>query len=136
MTALALLFTLASIGISETMYLIQKRIATEQPLCPIGDDCALVLASKYNKIFLMPNDVLGLLSYIIIALLSAFLVIDTGPLDFWKTALTVMITVASIVSLFFTYLQWHVLRAWCFWCLMSASTIWLMALILLLSNLI
>ena len=133
MTALALLFTLAAIGISETMYLIRKRTAAEEPLCFIGEDCTVVLSSKYRKIFLVPNDVLGLLAYVVIAILAALLVIGVGPLNFLKNALTIMITVASVVSLFFTYLQWRVLRAWCFWCLMSAFTIWLMGIIILVS---
>src|SRR3989344_1934988 len=100
MTALALLFTLAAIGISETMYLIRKRTAAEEPLCFIGEDCTVVLSSKYRKIFLVPNDVLGLLAYVVIAILAALLVIDVGPLNFLKNALTIMITVASVVSYF------------------------------------
>lgn len=55
MTAFALLFTLSAIGISETVYLIRKRIASERPVCLIGEDCTLVLASKYNKLFIIPK---------------------------------------------------------------------------------
>ena len=83
MTSYALLFTLSAIGISETVYLIRKRIASEKPICPIGDDCALVLESKYNKIFIIPNDVLGLFFYIATSFISAFLVIGVEPLAFW-----------------------------------------------------
>ena len=32
MTSFALLFTMASIGISETVYLIRKRVAAEKPM--------------------------------------------------------------------------------------------------------
>ncbi|OGI65262.1 hypothetical protein A3A95_03560 [Candidatus Nomurabacteria bacterium RIFCSPLOWO2_01_FULL_39_18] len=134
MTALALIFTLSAIGISETMYLIRKRVALEQPLCPIGKDCAVVLSSRYSKIFLIPNDLLGLFAYIILSIISAFLVVEVGPQGFWKVFLIIMIIAMSLVSFFFTYLQWRVIRAWCFWCLMSASTIWLMLVILLVSK--
>ena len=134
MTSFALLFTLSSIGISETVYLIRKRIASEQPICPIGDDCATVLASKYSKIFIIPNDILGLLSYIIIAFIAAFLVIEIPPMLLWASIIKILVAIASIVSLIFTYLQWHVIRALCFWCLMSAFTIWLMAIIILVSE--
>jgi len=134
MTALALIFTLSAIGISETMYLIRKRIASEKPICPIGDDCAVVLSSKYSKIFFLPNDVLGLLAYVAITVIAGFLVVEIGPLAFWKIILNISIVAMSLTSFFFTYLQWRVIRAWCFWCLMSASTIWLMAMILLISK--
>jgi len=133
MTSLALLFTLSAIGISETMYLIRKRIALEKPICPIGEDCAVVLQSKYNKIFIIPNDILGLFSYILIAFASALLVIGTEPLFLWNMILKTMVVITSVASIFFTYLQWQVIRAWCFWCLMSALTIWLMAVIMLAS---
>ncbi len=136
MTAFALLFTLASIGISETVYLIRKRIASEKPICPIGKDCSVVLSSKYSKFFLVPNDVLGLMAYIIMALVTAFLVIGIPHATIWFLILKVFVTIASIMSMIFTYLQWKVIKAWCFWCLMSAFTIWLMAIILIVSSLI
>lgn len=134
MTSFALLFTLSSIGISETVYLIRKRIASEKPVCPIGDNCEIVLESKYNKIFIIQNDILGLLVYIIISLIAAFLVIGVAPVPLWIFTIKILIGIASVISFFFTYLQWHVIRAWCFWCLMSAFTIWLMAITILISG--
>lgn len=133
MTSYALLFTLAAIGISETVYLIRKRIALERPICPIGDNCTLVLESKYNKIFIIPNDVLGLFFYIMASFVSAFLVIGVGPLVFWDFIFKTSVVFGTILSLFFTYLQWKVIKAWCFWCLMSAFTIWLMEIIIIVS---
>ena len=136
MTALALLFTLAAIGISETIYLIRKRIASEKPVCPIGDDCLLVLSSRYSKMFLVQNDILGLLVYIVISFIAGFLVIGIEPIFLWNFALKILVAIASFMSIFFTYLQWRVIRAWCFWCLMSAFTIWLMGIIILTSKVI
>jgi len=136
MTSFALLFTLSAIGISETVYLIRKRIASETPICPIGGGCVTVLSSKYSKMFLIPNDVLGLLTYIIISFIAAFLVIGVPPEFFWYTILKILVAAASLISIYFTYLQWRVIRAWCFWCLMSAFTIWLMGIIIIVSNLV
>jgi len=135
MTTFALLFTLSAIGISETVYLIRTRIAAEQPVCPIGEGCATVLTSKYSKIFIIPNDILGLLAYVVISVIAAFLVIGIN-VPLWSLVTKILIGFASLVSLFFTYLQWREIRAWCFWCLMSAFTIWLMALIIILSAVI
>ena len=136
MTSFALLFTLSSIGISEAVYLIRKRIASEKPVCPIGGDCAAVLSSKYNKIFIIHNDILGLLIYIVISFIAAFLVIEIPPMPLWSLVIKILIGSASAMSFVFTYLQWQVIRAWCFWCLMSACTIWLMGIIILVSALI
>src|SRR6185369_11997137 len=130
MTTLALLFTISSIGISEAFFLVRKRLASDAPICPIGGNCEVVLTSKYNRIFFIHNDILGLFAYIIISIIAAFLMIGVPPLPLWSFAIKILIGIASIVSLIFTYLQWRVIHAWCFWCLMSASTIWLMAIII------
>ncbi|MEK7569413.1 MAG: vitamin K epoxide reductase family protein [Patescibacteria group bacterium] len=135
MTAFALLFTLSAIGISETVYLIRTRIAAEQPVCPIGEGCATVLTSKYSKIFLIPNDILGLLAYVVISFIAALLVLEIN-VDLWSLIIKILVGAASLVSLFFTYLQWREIRAWCFWCLMSAFTIWLMGIIIIFSSVI
>ncbi len=133
MTSLALIFTLAAIGISETSYLIRKRITFEKPVCPLGEECLKVLTSQYSRIFIIPNDLLGFLSYLVISFIAAFLVIGVEPVKFWTIALKILVAIASLVSVFFTYLQWKVIRAWCFWCLMSALTIWLMEIIILIN---
>lgn len=136
MTSFALLFTLAAIGISEAVYLVRKRIASEKPFCPIGGGCEIVLTSKYSKIFIVPNDILGLLVYIVISFMAAFLVIEVGPMLLWGIILKILVTIASLMSIFFTYLQWRIIKAWCFWCLMSAFTIWLMGSIIIISGFI
>ena len=136
MTSLALLFTLACIGISETMYLIRKRIASEKPICPIGGGCEKVLNSRYNKIFFLPNDLLGFMAYIAIATLSAFLVLEIAPTLLWQILLYLLIGVGLLMSVLFTYLQWKIIKAWCFWCLMSAATIGLMSLTLIVNFII
>ena len=128
-----LLFILSIIGIGETVYLIRKRIASEKPICPLGGGCATVLSSKYNKIFIIPNDVLGLLIYVVIAFIAAFLVIEVPPMPLWSIIIKILVSIASLVSFIFTYLQWRVIHAWCFWCLISAFTIWLMGIIILFS---
>lgn len=132
----ALIFTLAAIGISEVVYLIKKRIAAQRPVCPLGGDCVTVLTSKYNKFFFIPNDILGLLFYITITLLAAFIVIGIGPVELFYAAIRLFVAMASIMSLYLTFLQWRIIKAWCFWCLMSAFTVWLMALVLLTAKLI
>ncbi|OGI66439.1 hypothetical protein A3H53_01775 [Candidatus Nomurabacteria bacterium RIFCSPLOWO2_02_FULL_40_10] len=128
-----LLFILSIIGIGETVYLIRKRIASEKPICPIGGDCAIVLDSKYNKIFFIHNDILGLLTFIIILFMAAFLIIEIEPTSLWSLILKILVALAAVMSVFFTYLQWHVVRNWCFWCLMSACTTWIMGIIVLLN---
>jgi uncharacterized membrane protein len=133
MTLYALIFTLAAIGISETSYLIKSKIKSEIPVCPINEDCGKVLESKYNKIFLIPNEFLGLLFYVFISLSAGVLVVGavSGETAQWLGLIVkILIAGGSLFSLFLTYLQWRVIKSWCFWCLMSAFTVWLMFVII------
>jgi len=135
MTAHALLFTLAAIGISEAVYLLRKTLARQRPVCVIGSRCHLVLESKYNRIFGIPNEVVGLVFYVAIALITAFLVIEIGAIAWWDSLAKILIFAGVVMSVYFIYLQWVVIKAWCFWCVMSACTIFLMAFIVLTSDL-
>ncbi len=134
LTPLALLFTLSAIGISETVYLIRKRKAEEVPVCFIGSGCHEVLTSKYNKILGIHNDVLGLVFYIFVSLVSAFILIEAFPITTLKTIDVIVILSGAVMSAYFTFLQAFVIRKWCFWCLMSALTVFTMTIIVILSG--
>lgn len=131
-----LIFAFSAIGVGETIYLIKKRIVAEKPICFINEYCENALNSKYNKIFSIHIDILGLLFYVAVLFIASFLIIEIQPIIFWDLVLKILVATASLMSVFFTYLQWKVIRAWCFWCLVSAFTIWLMGLIILINNLI
>ena len=137
MTPHALLFTLAAIGISETAYLIRKRTVHERPVCPIGTGCEAVLGSKYNSIFgIIHNDILGLAFYIALSFLTAFLVIGIGPAALWVILIKTLIFIGVVMSSLLIFFQWRVIKAWCFWCLMAAFTVFTMGIIILTSKLI
>lgn len=135
MTLFALLFTLSAIGISETAYLIKKRKQEEAPVCVIGEGCYKVLSSKYNKIFgLVHNDLIGFLFYVVIAAATGFLVLEIEPVYLFDLAAKVLIGIAAVTSLILVYIQWRVLKAWCFWCVMSAVTVGLMGILILINS--
>lgn len=120
---LSYLFTIAAVGIAETAYLIRKRKEASKPICPIGGGCEIVLTSKYNRTLGMHNDILGFLFYLGVAALFSALVIDIGDVSTWNMIIAGMLVGATAMSLRFFYLQWQVIHAWCFWCLMSMMTI-------------
>ncbi|TSC75769.1 MAG: Uncharacterized protein G01um101430_263 [Parcubacteria group bacterium Gr01-1014_30] len=131
MTLYAILFTLACVGISETAYLIETRQKGQKPVCFIGEDCLKVLESKYSKVVLFHNDVWGLLFYIAIAILTALLVIGVEPLAWWTGLMQIFVGTGALISVVLVYLQWQVIRVWCFWCVLSALTVFSMGVILL-----
>ena len=137
LTAHALLFTIAAIGISETAYLIRKRQEEEKPVCPIfGGGCETVLNSKYNRLFFgMHNEYGGIIFYIVLAVIAALLVIGIDSASFLVLIAEILLVLATLATLALIYIQWKIIKAWCFWCLMSAATVGLMDIILLTSKL-
>lgn len=137
MTSHALLFTLAAIGISETTYLINKRHLGERPICPLNkSSCHKVLESQYNKTLWIHNDVLGLIFYITVSIFTSLIVIGIQPVNLLDIIVKLLIYTGALMSAYFTFLQWRVIKSWCTWCLMSALTVFLMAVIVLTSSLI
>lgn len=134
MNSEALLFTLAAIGISEAVYLVRQRLTARVPVCPLGESCLAVLKSNYNHLLGVPNDVLGLIFYVLSAVLFALLVIGVGPVIWWIWIVRLALAGAFLMSLVFVFIQWRIIKAWCFWCLMSALTISAMTLIELLNG--
>ena len=53
------------------------------------------------------------------------------PQEFLIFIIALMLAGATAMSAIFTYLQWKVIKAWCFWCLMSAATVGIMDIIIL-----
>ncbi|MCX6788612.1 MAG: hypothetical protein NTZ36_01885 [Candidatus Jorgensenbacteria bacterium] len=134
MLTIVAIIALSIFGIVETAYLIHKRVRAERPVCILGDDCTLVLESKYNKIFMIPNDMLGLFGYVAIFLLSLLYSLKIEPTHFWALGISFGVAIGCAASFIFAYIQWKLIKAWCFWCLMSAFTLWLMGIILLVSG--
>lgn len=132
MSAEALLFTLAALGIATTSYLIKKRRALDHPVCPLGGQCEEVLTSKYNKFFgIIHNDIAGFLFYIYVAISIAFIELGSAHSELIAEWLFYIESFALLMSIYFFFLQWKVIKAWCFWCLMSAANVLAMFLITL-----
>ena len=137
MTSFHFLLILAVIGLAETTYLILKRVREERPICPIGNDCHTVLTSKYNRLFGIHNDILGLGFYLLILALSVIgafgdsAMIGMSEKEFRSLVLLVLLG-GSIFSFSLVMIQWRWVKAWCFWCLSSSVNIWLMTLLVFL----
>lgn len=117
-----LLLVLCLIGILETIYLIHKRKKAEHPVCIIGEGCSVVLNSKYNKTLGIHNDLLGLIFYIITIGVIVTSLLTRTP-DYFIQICLITGTISSII---FMIIQFGVLRSFCFWCTMSALTIFAM----------
>lgn len=119
------IFILAVVGVLESLYLIYERSKKRAPICVIGSSCETVWDSPYSRTFGVENETLGIIFYTTVVITEgALFLLAYDPL----LALGEMLILAggSVMSCYFVYIQWRVIRAWCFWCTLSAVIVWVM----------
>ncbi len=126
-----ILFGLEVLGALIALYLIWKRKKQKQPYCVIGEDCSTVLESKYNKIFWVHNDAMGLLYYLTMIGLLFLLLLGIGPFVWWMIIQQILALTGIIMGVILMYIQWRVLKTWCFWCIVSNINTWIIAAIII-----
>ena len=127
MSPFILLLILDLIGLSIAIYLVWKRKRDESPVCIIGEECHAVLGSKYNKIFGIHNDVLGVFFYLGMFGMVTLLKYDIGPVILLLQGLKLMVGGGAVMAAIFMFLQWKVIKKWCFWCITSNINTWIIA---------
>jgi uncharacterized membrane protein len=117
-TVLKITLVVTMLGIANTIYLIYHNIKGTSVLCIFFPQewCDKVTQSKYSKTFGIPNPFLGfgvLTTILILLLLSHFFSLPLGYAKFF-------ISFGFLFSIYFTYLQTFVIKAFCTWCVASA----------------
>lgn len=123
-----IIFILSLVGVAEALYLNYECRRNRAPVCIIGNQCEIVWESKYSKTFGVSNEILGLIFYTTLAFVEGMIVLgDTSS----TVALgeIILLVGGSIMSVYFFYVQWRLIKAWCFWCTVSAVIVWVMTLL-------
>jgi len=113
----AILFSLA--GFIVASYLAVMHFLSSAPSCLIVSGCDTVAFSKYSDIGGVPVAMLGLFLYAA-ELLLVIAYLDTNREGFLRIEAYLTI-IGFIASLWFTYVQFFILDAYCFFCLLSAA---------------
>jgi uncharacterized membrane protein len=113
-----MIIALSILGIIDTLYLSYHYITKTAPSCPIfsRDWCSKVFFSSYNKTLGIPNAFAGVLAYVLLIIFSILFINNLIPFYF----VVAMIVIGFGFSLYFLFLQSVVIRAFCFWCVISA----------------
>ena len=100
-----------------------KGLAVVCPNVPVGrfnlNQCNIVLATPYAKIFFLPNAFYGLGAYLFFAILVLYELNKkhkTGSIKF----LSYLSAFGILIFVYFIYLQIFIIEAFCFYCLLSA----------------
>lgn len=113
-----LIFTFAGIGLLDTIYLSYHALTHTDVACwwfP-KEWCQKVQYSPQSKTFGVPNPFAGLFMYS--AIIAFMILFRNDILPFWPVS--VIVAIGFAFSVYFTYVQAFVLKAFCTWCVISA----------------
>lgn len=122
---------IALIGLGDSIYLTVHHLTKEIVPCGEGFDCGAVLSSQYAEIAGIPLAAFGVVAYFIafsLAILAAF-----GNRQMW-TLFSIQVTLMTLASAYFVYLQAFVIKAFCQFCLISAGVCFTLFVIALISK--
>ena len=116
------LLVLVSLGLAESVYLLIKKLKNEKLVCFIGEDCDKVVKSKYGKTLGIPNEVPGILFYLVV--FGGVLLLSQGKEMIFDlrviSLLRIAAVLASLASLYLMGIQVFKLKMWCTYCIASA----------------
>ena len=118
MNTVTVLYACGAIGILDTLYLIYHKVRGTDVACPFfpKEWCRTVQYSPQSKTLGIPNSFAGFAMYA--AILIFTYLFSTGSFAFWPVQ--AIVTFGFLFSLYFTYVQGFVLKAFCTWCVISA----------------
>jgi len=114
------LIIISFIGFLDATYITLKHYLDVPITCSILNGCEKVTTSVYSTVFNIPVALIGSVYYLIIFALI-ILYLDTKKETIFYTASKIT-ALGFIASIWFTYLQIFVLKAFCFYCLVSSGT--------------
>ena len=119
---------LSLLGAVVAGYLVVQSVSGEAVICPnvsVGrfnlNQCNIVLATPYAKVFGLPNALYGLVTYLFFALLVLYELKEKQITNAIKL-LSYLSGLGILIFVYFVYLQLFVIEALCFFCLLSAIT--------------
>lgn len=120
------IFLLALLGVFVSYYLAFAYISGRPMICAINaSGCAIVQASQYAEFLNFPVPWYGVGGYLFLALLVLFRIV--WPRGAIFNVATILIFVSAALGFLFTtylnYLEFFVIKAFCFWCTLSALVI-------------
>ncbi len=116
----ALLLVLGLIGFADATFLTIKKLSGEVLPCVVTSNCEVVTNSKYATIGPIPISLFGAGYYLLVVIVSIMVLETKNPI--WLARLGALTWVGFLFSLYLVYIMAIVLKAYCFYCLVSAGT--------------
>ena len=109
---------LSFLGITNSVFLYYKHKNKHPLVCPLNSDCNVVINSKWNNLFGIKNEILGILYYISILIGAILLYFNNKTTIYYL--LLILSSIALLFSGFLMYIQKYKIKEYCFYCIISA----------------
>lgn len=112
----------ALVGLYVSLRILREKRKKTRMVCPLNGSCDRVTHSIYSTTFGIPNEVLGIAYYLLMACLytASLLAPAFFAMPWLKMGVAALSFGGVLLSLYFLALQAFVIRAWCSWCVASA----------------
>lgn len=113
-----LIFIFSLLGLGVSAFLLYEYSLSGPVICPIGNGCDIVRASPYSNFFGISLPVLGIAFYLMMGILS---IARSQKMASQKLLrLQILVSVIGVAfGIYLTYLEAFVIKAYCFWCVLS-----------------
>jgi uncharacterized membrane protein len=105
------------LGIVDASYITYEKFSGRIPPCSIHFKCTQVLESKWANIGPIPLSLLGVCFYSLFLVVSISFLLGKRKASFFLALFGVF---GLLFSLYLVFIMGVVLKAWCFYCLLSA----------------
>lgn len=107
-------------GFINSTYLAWQHYRKKPLVCPMNHDCGVVTESKWSSILFVRNEILGLLFFIFLLAGGFIFIFSTAILENLFFYLVLFSGLGVIFSIFLVFIQAHIIKDYCFYCLISA----------------
>lgn len=113
-----LIFIFSLLGFGVSAFLFYEYTVSGSVLCPIGGGCDIVRASPFANFFGIPIPIFGIVYYLTMAILA---VVHSHQLPHKLVRKLQVLSAAAAVAfgIYLTFLEAFVIKAYCFWCVLS-----------------
>lgn len=113
-----LIFIFSLLGLGVSAFLFYEYSLSSPVICPLGGGCDVVRSSPYSSFLGISLPILGITFYLIVAILSIARSQKISSKTLLK--LQLLISVAGVgFGIYLTSLEAFVIKAYCFWCVLS-----------------
>jgi len=115
------------IGLIVSLYIYHQKRKKTKLICPREGSCDKVVHSTHATTFGIGNEILGVMFYVIQAILWTLPIFVPNVLSgAYSFAIVVLTIGGALFSIYLIALQAFVIRAWCMWCLGSTLAVTLL----------